>query len=574
MNNRLVLLILIGAIAVLGGVVSIIRSAAATRGADDVELQRQDPGEDEHSHADSSGHDQGQHGDAEDDHGKQDAHAGHQHAEQGLEVEHGDHADHGEEWIVDLTEKERAQFGIGLATASPGTIANRIRLPGEVVLNGDLVAHVVPRAPGIVREVLKTVGDTVRAGEVMAWLESAELSEAKVDYLARWAELGCCTIDLTRAKEVHDNTLRLLEVLESAPSLEALRETNGVAMGDNRSALVSAYAEVVFARAAYERQRPLFDKKVVSEREFQATETAYKKAEALYAATQDSVQFKVRRDLLEAQRTQQVRGMELKGAERRLYVLGLTADDIKALELLIQRETGTGPKPAACKDPNCKDCAGHQPGQGHKTVDGHRHRIEERLAWYPLRAPFDGLVIEKHLTLGEKHGDDSNAFTIADLSSVWVDINVFQKDLPHVRKGQTVWLSTVSGTNAQGAVAFVAPIVDHKTRTALARMVLPNPDRQWRPGLFVNAELAVGGDGASVVVPKDAVQRMGGQPVVFVDEGDELRAAVVSVGRRDTTRVEILSGLSPGECVVVEGAFELKAKIVTRGLGAHAGHGH
>jgi cobalt-zinc-cadmium efflux system membrane fusion protein len=196
------------------------------------------------------------------------------------------------------------------------------------------------------------------------------------------------------------------------------------------------------------------------------------------------------------------------------------------------------------------------------------------LAWYPLRAPFDGLVIEKHLTLGEKHGDDSNAFTVADLSSVWVDINVFQKDLPHVSKGQTVWVSTVGGTNAQGAVAFVAPIVDHKTRTALARMVLPNPDRQWRPGLFVNAELAVGGDGASVVIPADAVQRMGGQAVVFVDEGDEFRAAAVSLGRRDATRVEILSGLSPGERVVVEGAFELKAKIVTSGLGAHAGHGH
>lgn len=67
---------------------------------------------------------------------------------------------------------------------------------------------------------------------------------------------------------------------------------------------------------------------------------------------------------------------------------------------------------------------------------------------------------------------------------------------------------------------------------------------------------------------------MGGQAVVFVDEGDELRAAAVSLGRRDATRVEILSGLSPGQRVVVEGAFELKAKIVTSGLGAHAGHGH
>jgi cobalt-zinc-cadmium efflux system membrane fusion protein len=463
---------------------------------------------------------------------------------------------------------------VEVAVAGSGSLAIQISLPGEIVLNADRVAHVVPRAPGIVREVLNSVGDAVQAGEVLAWLESAELGEAKVDYLAKWAEVSCCKIDLTRAQEVHDNTLRLLQVLESAPSLKALRDMDGIAMGENRSILVSAYAEFVYSEAAYQREKPLFEKKVASERDFQASEAEYKKADALYAATRDSVEFKIRRDLLEAKRAQQVRAMELKGAERHLYVLGLKAEDVKTLELLARGPIGQGHKTAECNDPNCKDCARPQTGREGQTGESDRHRIEERLAWYPLRAPFDGLVIEKHLTLGEKHGDDSNAFTVADLSSVWVDINVFQKDLPHVSKGQTVWVSTVGGTNAQGAVAFVAPIVDHKTRTALARMVLPNPDRQWRPGLFVNAELAVGGDGASVVIPADAVQRMGGQAVVFVDEGDEFRAAAVSLGRRDATRVEILSGLSPGERVVVEGAFELKAKIVTSGLGAHAGHGH
>lgn len=571
MNTKVAFLASIGAMALFAAPEATVHTPAAARGGDVAGRHRHSQVEDEHAKADGQDHEHGESGDAEDDRGEHDGHAAQSHREPKPHEGHGDHA---EEWVVRLTEKERVEFGLALVSASVGTIENKIRLPGEVVLNGDLVAHVVPRAPGIVREVLKTVGDTVQAEEIMAWLESAELGEAKVDYLAKWAELGCCTMDLTRAQEVHDNTLGLLQVLESSPSLEALRETNGVAMGDNRSTLVSAYAEVVFAKAAYERQKPLFDKKVVSEREFQATEAAYKKAEALYVATRDSVQFKVRRDLLEAQQTQQVRGIELKGAERCLYVLGLTADDIKALELLVQRETATGQRNTACKDPNCKDCAGLQPGQGHKILDDDRHRIEERLAWYPLRAPFDGLVIEKHLTLGERHGDDSNAFTIADLSSVWVDINVFQKDLPQVRKGQRVWVSTVGGTSAQGTVSFVAPIVDHKTRTALARVVLPNPDRQWRPGLFVNAELAVGGDGASIVVPKGAEQRMDGRAIVFVDEGHEFRAAAVSLGRRDASRVEVLSGLSPGERVVVEGAFELKAKIITSGLGAHAGHGH
>ena len=112
--------------------------------------------------------------------------------------------------------------------------------------------------------------------------------------------------------------------------------------------------------------------------------------------------------------------------------------------------------------------------------------------------------------------------------------------------------------------------------------------KDWSPGtwdisvmlslfddiIYGDAELSNGGDVASVVVPDEAVQRIGQEPVIFVDTGDGLRPVPVSVGRKNRTHVEILSGLMPGQRHVVEGAFELKAKIVTAGLGAHAGHGH
>ena len=152
---------------------------------------------------------------------------------------HAGHDDHGDESFVQLSAEEMARFGVELAEAGPGKLVTRISLPGEVALNADNVAHIVPRAPGIVREVLKSVGDTVRAGEVMAWLESAELGAAKVDYLAKWAELGCCVLDLSRAREVHRNTLEFLETLDSSPSLEMLRDMNSGAMGEIRSDLVS-----------------------------------------------------------------------------------------------------------------------------------------------------------------------------------------------------------------------------------------------------------------------------------------------------------------------------------------------
>ena len=98
----------------------------------------------------------------------------------------------------------------------------------------------------------------------MAWIESAELGEAKIDYLAQRAELNCCSLAFTRAQEVHDNTLKYLEILEGAPSLEQLRKANHTAMGEYRAVLVSAYAEHVFAKVSYEREKELHEKKIGS----------------------------------------------------------------------------------------------------------------------------------------------------------------------------------------------------------------------------------------------------------------------------------------------------------------------
>ena len=549
-------------LALCGGVVATSYWFRASQSkAAQADIDRHGQGHDDHG--------EGNHHEQDDDHHGQAAEGGNHE-----DHEHAAQPEHDDEGMGQLNEKERKELGIELATAGPGKLAVQIDLPGEIVLNEDRVAHIVPRAPGIVREVLKNVGDGVRVGEVMAWLESAELGQAKVDYLATWAELGCCTIDLTRAQEVHDNTVKFLKMLESSPSLEMLRAMNGMVMGDNRSALVSSYSERVFSRDAYLREKSLFEKKIASARDYQAAESAFKKADAQYAATRDTIAFKVRRDLLEGKRAQQGREIELKGAEGRLYVLGLTSVEIRQLERLAQGQTSSTREATQCNDPNCKECAKRKSKSPHLVNVGLRGD-DERLAWYPLRAPFDGTVIQKHLTLGEKHSDDQGAFTIADLSSVWVDIRVYQKDLPYIKKGQSVGiLASGSKRSAEGKVRFVGPIVDEKTRTGLARVVLPNPGGQWRPGLFIKATISVSQDDAPVVIPKTALQRIDEESIVFVDGDGGLKSTPITLGRDNATHVEVVSGLTPGQRYVVQGAFELKAKIVTSGLGAHAGHGH
>jgi len=316
----------------------------------------------------------------------------------------------------------------------------------------------------------------VEAGEIIAWLESAELGEAKVNYLAKMAEISCCSIELTRAQQVHDNTLILLDLLKSDPSPDSLMQVDEAAMGTNRSDLIAAYVELGFARKAYERETQLFEKKITSEEEYLQSESTYQKAGALYSAVRDRIAFDVRRNLLDARRARQVSEMDLKSAERQLYVLGLAPENIRELERLA-KSSPAGPAKEECNDPNCPDCkrtrALENPPKT-EFLDG--SAVNERLAWYPLRAPFKGTLIDKHITLGEVVKDDAGIFVLADLSTVWVDLRVHLKDLPFLKKGQPVTMTAGPGVpEASGVIEYLDPVIDPRTRTALARVILPNP---------------------------------------------------------------------------------------------------
>lgn len=198
----------------------------------------------------------------------------------------------------------------------------------------------------------------------------------------------------------------------------------------------------------------------------------------------------------------------------------------------------------------------------------------EALTRYEMRSLIDGVVLDRHITLGEVLHGDAPAFLVADLSEVWIDLAVYPKDLPDVRTGQRVRIH--AGANipeAVGGIAYVSPAVRENTRTALARIELPNPERLWRPGLFVNALVSVGGQEVPVGVPLSALMEVGGQSVVFVRDEHGIEAREVETGVRDGKRVEIRSGLKPGESVASAGVLLLKAEL-EKGALEHAGHAH
>ena len=197
----------------------------------------------------------------------------------------------------------------------------------------------------------------------------------------------------------------------------------------------------------------------------------------------------------------------------------------------------------------------------------------EGLVPYQMKSFIDGTVIEKHMTLGEVLSEDAQAFVIADLDTVWVNLAIYQMHLQSVRVGQKVVISAGQGVpDAKGVISYVSPSVDEHTRTATARVVLPNRGGRWRPGLFVEGRITVEETEAALLVPESALQTMEGQTVVFIEAQEGYMMQPVQVGRTNDTWTEVLSGLMPGQKYVSKGGFVLKAELLKGAFGDEHGH--
>lgn len=192
----------------------------------------------------------------------------------------------------------------------------------------------------------------------------------------------------------------------------------------------------------------------------------------------------------------------------------------------------------------------------------------ESLTPYEVKSLVDGTVIERHLVLGELIKEGVFAFVITDLSEVWAELRIYQKDLAWVRKGQRATVAAGHGVaEGQGEISYVAPMVDEKTRTGLARVVLPNPDGRWRPGLFVTARVTVEELDVPLLIPKTALQTVDEKTCVFIQTEKGFEPRPVKLGRANDTDVEVTSGLAAGQRYVTQGAFTLKAELSKAAFG-------
>ena len=191
----------------------------------------------------------------------------------------------------------------------------------------------------------------------------------------------------------------------------------------------------------------------------------------------------------------------------------------------------------------------------------------------PIYTPLSGIVIEKIALEGQYVNMGDPLFNIADLSTVWVEVEVYENEFPNIRIGQAVDIVSQSypGKTFRGRVSFVYPFLDPKTRTVKVRVEIPNPGLKLKPDMFVNATVKVP-LGSSIVVPVSAVMDTGQRQVVWVEtKPGAFEPRDVKVGARSGDNVQILSGLSGGEMVASSGGYLIDSEAQLKGGGGHEG---
>lgn len=188
---------------------------------------------------------------------------------------------------------------------------------------------------------------------------------------------------------------------------------------------------------------------------------------------------------------------------------------------------------------------------------------------FPVVAPFAGTIIEKKAVLGELAPVDQSLFTVADLSVLWIEANLFEKDLAKVRPGAqaSVTVSAYPDEAFKGRLTYISSVVDKESRTVKARVEVPNPDGRLKPEMFATAAIHTGSSVKALLLLEDAVLLVQGQPTVFVAGKGGFEPRPVELGERGQGMVVIKSGVEPGEAVVVGGAYALKARLLKSQIG-------
>lgn len=455
--------------------------------------------------------------------------------------------------LVRISREQRELLGLQTETLGRGAFGKGIRAAGQVQADPSRMASLSSPASGRVDQVSANLGDQVKKGQVLAVVIAPEAAGAQADVAAAQAIVFQAQANQQRAMrslELAKQSLARQEEFArtgafSQPSLQAARTELASAQSEQseaQSTLRQARTEQATHARELERTRQLFADKLASRREVEAAE--------LEAS-------------LDAERIQQAQARVLQ-AESRVK----SATETVAREERIQKEGLYNRREIETARAEVRRAEGELRATeielkgARSTVQAARARVgafggSGRIA---LTAPISGTITMRSVNRGEAVEPGRNLMTILDTSEVWVEADLFEGDLARARIGMAAEVKTNGGDSAilLGAVAQIGKVVDPDKRTAPVRIRVQNRDARLRQNEFAQVLLITEDAQDALSVPVSAVQEIGGLPVVFVETPKGFVRTNVALGPSANNRLEVKSGLKPGDRVATQGSYQLR----------------
>lgn len=405
---------------------------------------------------------------------------------------------------------------IKILKAGPHALAQKLSFPGQIALDQDKYVHIVSPLAGRALEVHKHVGEHVSQGELLAVVYSRDLSDLRLQRQLLAQKTERAQLLYNRESTLSTNTRKLLAMLKQGQDPEAIHnQMMQSPVGENKSVLLNAFADLRLARQTLQRETQLQQAKVTSTEALQTAHTNYDNALSRYVGAVEEALWQRDSSLVLKRQDVEAAQAEQRALEQKLQVLQVPAG-----------------------------------GSGLAT------------ARFEIRSPISGVVSEKHLAIGEAVSTDTPLFVVANLAVVWVELQVPDVQLNKVGPGQRVKVLSQDGAReSDGIIAHTNPVVDPDTRRVEAEVHIDNPDGYWRPGMFVNVDVITSERTVPVAVAKTALQTYNDWTVVYAKYGDTFELRPLELGDEDDEWVEVKKGLPKGQEYAATNSFILKAEI-------------
>jgi membrane fusion protein, heavy metal efflux system len=504
--------------------------------------------------------------------------------------------------VVSLTPAAAQAVGVQVVSASGRPLAGGLATTAQVRPSPNGVVTVNSRVSGRVVRVNVTPGQEVRRGHVIAVIDSTEIAEAQAALVRAQSEQRQAEAALGRARA--EARRAEAHVAAARSELDRARADAAGARGRAQNLRKTLERQRQLAAAGAFSQGPVEEARSVvaaAEGELRQAQTALVNLEAqarrMEQGTRDGV---VARKELEAAQAAAAQGQSRVATAERQLEIGRTAlareeqiqrqglrnarevqqaqAELENAELAVRSaEAVVASQGRAVQAANAQaDALRSGIAEAQSTVVHARSTIRSALNQQRLLgaspgggnqiaviAPIDGEVETRPVNVGQVVATGQPLATLVNTRSLWVESDVFEKDLARIRVGQRVAIGAdaVPGRTFEGTISYIGGEVNPETRAVRVRTVVPNPGELLKPNMFVRVVIA-SGSGRAVTVPQAALQEQGGEPVVFVAESaDAYRRRVVQVGPVLGDQVVIEAGVKPGERVVTRGSYQLLAKI-------------